>query len=81
MLEIKELFKGLPHEEISATDEDVRQYLTGRIDQLQPFVQENLDLQRDITTGIAEAVDGMYVPHICYTSWQFLYLPTVTGSF
>ncbi|KAH7006825.1 hypothetical protein EDB80DRAFT_577638, partial [Ilyonectria destructans] len=59
--EIKEKFKGLPHLEVSATDEDVRRYLEGRIGQLQSFVQENRELQKDITTGIAEAVDGMFL--------------------
>lgn len=57
--EIKEKFKGLPHVEVNAADEDVRRYLEGRIGQLQSFVQENRELQKDITTGIAEAVDGM----------------------
>jgi hypothetical protein len=57
--EIKEKFKSCPHLEISASDQDVRRYLEGHIGNLQSFVQQNQELQKDITTGIAKAVDGM----------------------
>jgi ankyrin repeat protein len=47
--------------EIRAKPEDVTRYLEDRIGNLPSCVQQNRQLQEDITTGISEAVDGMYV--------------------
>lgn len=47
--------------EIRATDEDVGAYLDGHMSRLPSFVKSNLDLQREVKTGIIEAVSGVYV--------------------
>lgn len=47
--------------EIRASPEDVTRYLEDRIGYLPTCVQQNRQLQEDITTCISEAVDGMYV--------------------
>ena len=59
--EIINQFKGSMSLEIRASSEDVERYLEGHVDQLPYFVQENRQLQKEIRTGISEAVDGMYV--------------------
>jgi hypothetical protein len=48
--------------EIRASKDDVKRYLKDHIRELASFVQENRQLREEITTGISEAVDGMYVP-------------------
>lgn len=59
--EIRKEFEGCLSLEIRANDEDVRKYLDGHMLQLPSFVLANLDLQKEIKTAIAQAVDGMYV--------------------
>jgi hypothetical protein len=60
--EITEKFNGSTLLEIRASNEDVRKYLKGHMSQLPSFVSRNVDLQEEIMTEIAQAVDGMYVP-------------------
>ncbi|KAG5655135.1 hypothetical protein KAF25_001908 [Fusarium avenaceum] len=61
--EIISLFKAnLSKEiEIRASPEDVARYLEGRMKELSSCVQQNRQLQEDITTGISETVDGMFL--------------------
>ncbi|RSL93028.1 hypothetical protein CDV31_014881 [Fusarium ambrosium] len=47
--------------EIRASPDDVARYLEGHIEQLPFFVQQDRQLQEEITTGISEAVDGMFL--------------------
>ena len=55
-------FKGCISLEIRASDEDVRRYLDGHMSQLPAFVSEQIqNLQEEIKTEIAKAVEGMYV--------------------
>ena len=54
-------FEGSVSMEIRASDDDVRRYLEGHMSQLPSFVSRNVDLQEEIVTEIAQAVDGMYV--------------------
>ncbi len=58
--EITEKFDNSIRLEIRATREDVMRYLQGHIDELPSFVRRNRLLQEDITTQIADAVNGMY---------------------
>jgi hypothetical protein len=58
------LFKTSLSIEIRASSDDVARYLEDHKGQLPSFVQQNRLLQEEITTGILEAVDGMYVPII-----------------
>jgi Cdc6-like AAA superfamily ATPase len=60
--EITEKFNGSTLLEICASNEDVRKYLKGHMSKLPSFVSHNIDLQEEIMTEIAQAVDGMYVP-------------------
>lgn len=59
--EIGKEFEGCLSLEIRANDEDVKRYLDGHMLQLPSFVLANFDLQKEIKTAIAQAVDGMYV--------------------
>ena len=59
--EIKEKFSGHKLLEIRASKEDIQRYLSGHMLQLPAFVGRSPDLQTEIITGIADAVDGMYV--------------------
>ncbi|KAK2785207.1 hypothetical protein FQN52_008544 [Onygenales sp. PD_12] len=60
--EIVNQFKGNVRLEIRASKEDVVRYLESDMrKKLQPFVQENHELQEEIKTGISEAVDGMFL--------------------
>jgi hypothetical protein len=59
--EITEAFKNSTLLEIQATKDDVEKYVEGHMQQLLLFVQQNQQLQKDIKTGISEAVDGMCV--------------------
>ena len=61
ILEIEKEFEECISLEIRASDEDVRRYLDGHMLQLPSFVLRSPDLQEEIKTEIAEAVDGMYV--------------------
>ncbi|KAI9782389.1 MAG: hypothetical protein M1839_005262 [Geoglossum umbratile] len=59
--EITEKFNGSTSLEIRASDEDVRKYLKGHMSRLPLFVSRNVDLQEEIMTEIAQAVDGMFL--------------------
>ena len=60
--EVTEKFKGHTSLEIRAHNEDVRNYLEGRIVRSDRKSLRTLD--EEIKTKIVEAVDGMYVPCI-----------------
>ncbi|KAK4656897.1 hypothetical protein QC762_208180 [Podospora pseudocomata] len=59
--EIVDRFKTSISLEIRASTADVAQYLEGHISQLPSFVQQNRRLREEITAGISEAVDGMFL--------------------
>lgn len=63
ILEIVELFEGMPSLEIRARDGDVPKYVEGRMGGLPSFILERTDLQQEIRDQIASAADGMYVIH------------------
>ena len=45
--------------EIRASDEDIRRYLDGHINQISTFVREGLGIERKIKSAIIKAADGM----------------------
>ena len=47
--------------EVRASDEDVRKYLEGRMDELPKIVSRSPNIQQSIKDAIVSAVDGMYV--------------------
>ncbi|KAF6829737.1 hypothetical protein CMUS01_08023 [Colletotrichum musicola] len=55
----EERFEGFPHLEVSATDEDVRLYLEGNMDQLQNTIYRNPALREEIKDSIANSIDGI----------------------
>jgi hypothetical protein len=59
--EITKSFNGSSLREIRANEQDVRTYIDGHLSKLPSFVGQNLNLQEEIKTKIAEVVDGMYV--------------------
>ncbi|KAF5227359.1 hypothetical protein FAUST_11836 [Fusarium austroamericanum] len=59
--EIMDSFETSLSIEIRASPDDVARYLEGHIEQLPSFVQHDRQLQEEITTGISEAVDGMFL--------------------
>ncbi|PCD24438.1 hypothetical protein FGRA07_11098 [Fusarium graminearum] len=59
--EIMDRFQTSLSIEIRASPDDVARYLEGHIEQLPSFVQHDRQLQEEITTGISEAVDGMFL--------------------
>ncbi|KAH7201231.1 hypothetical protein DER44DRAFT_439363 [Fusarium oxysporum] len=59
--EIMDRFETSLSIEIRASPDDVARYLEGHIEQLPSFVQHDRQLQEEITTGISEAVDGMFL--------------------
>ncbi|KAK4656916.1 hypothetical protein QC762_0040510 [Podospora pseudocomata] len=59
--EIVDRFKTSISLEIRASTADVAQYLEGHISQLPSFVQQDRRLREEITAGISEAVDGMFL--------------------
>ncbi|CZS86115.1 unnamed protein product [Fusarium graminearum] len=59
--EIIDCFETSLSIEIRASPDDVARYLEGHIEQLPSFVQHDRQLQEEITTGISEAVDGMFL--------------------
>ncbi|PMD66306.1 uncharacterized protein K444DRAFT_702104 [Hyaloscypha bicolor E] len=59
--EIIDKFKGSTLLEIRARSEDVQRYLEGHMEQLQGFVQDNQELQREIKNEISYAVGGMFL--------------------
>ena len=54
-------FNGKMSLEIRATEEDVRRYLENQTHRLPGCVSRDLALQKEITTQIIKAIDGMYV--------------------
>ncbi|VBB75925.1 Putative protein similar to ANR50 of Homo sapiens [Podospora comata] len=61
IMEIVDRFKTSISLEIRAITADVAQYLEGHISQLPYFVQQDRRLREEITAGISEAVDGMFL--------------------
>jgi Cdc6-like AAA superfamily ATPase len=59
--DIIDRFKSSLSIEIRASPGDVARYLECHMEQLPSFVQQNRQLQEEITTGISEAADGMCV--------------------
>ncbi|KAI7771477.1 hypothetical protein LZL87_010917 [Fusarium oxysporum] len=59
--EIMDRFETSLSIEIRASPDDVARYLKGHIEQLPSFVQHDRQLQEEITTGISDAVDGMFL--------------------
>ncbi|KAL6904181.1 ankyrin repeat-containing domain protein [Trichoderma evansii] len=57
--EITEKFERSISLEIRASEHDVRRYMDGHISRLPSFVRRNSDLQEEVKTGIAKAVDGI----------------------
>jgi hypothetical protein len=57
--EIVDQFKGGISLELRASNEDVQRYVKGHMEQLPYFVQHNEELQKEIKTGISDAVDGV----------------------
>jgi Cdc6-like AAA superfamily ATPase len=64
--EIEKELEGSVSLEVRASDEDVRRYLDGHMFELPSFVAHNRSLQDEIKSEIVNAVDGMYVPPLCY---------------
>jgi Cdc6-like AAA superfamily ATPase len=63
--EIIDQFKTSISLEIRASTEDIDIYIKSHMNQLPAFVQQRQGLREEITTGISEAVDGMYVSRPC----------------
>jgi Cdc6-like AAA superfamily ATPase len=61
ILSIEEEFERTLKLEIRASEEDVQKYIDGHMSDLPRFVAQSLELQEEIKTTIAKAVDGMYV--------------------
>ncbi|PTB65133.1 hypothetical protein BBK36DRAFT_1169900 [Trichoderma citrinoviride] len=59
--DILNIFKESATLEIRAQDEDVQQFITNQITKLPSFVLSDADLQNEIKTIIAKAVDGMFL--------------------
>ncbi|KAJ6437561.1 alpha-1,2-mannosidase subfamily [Purpureocillium lavendulum] len=59
--DIVDLFKAGVSLEIRASANDVARYLENHIQELPTLVQKDGRLQEEITTGILEAVDGMFL--------------------
>lgn len=57
--DIADKFKGVPHLEVYASNDDVKRYVVGQFDQLAKCVKRDSDLQELIQNKIVEAVDGM----------------------
>jgi hypothetical protein len=57
--EIVARFQNKPVQEISASRPDIMSYLSGNLCKLPLFVSRDPQLQQEITTGIADAVNGM----------------------
>ncbi|KAM0264877.1 hypothetical protein ACHAQJ_000393 [Trichoderma viride] len=47
--------------EIRASTEDIERYVKSRMGQLPAFIQQRQELQKEITTKISEAIDGMFL--------------------
>ncbi|PSN58640.1 hypothetical protein BS50DRAFT_627129 [Corynespora cassiicola Philippines] len=59
--DIMERFERDLRLEIRANEHDVQRYIEGHVDELPRFVRRDPDLQREISSGIVKAIDGMYV--------------------
>lgn len=59
--DIEQRFEGCLITEIRGHEDDLRRYITSSLSLLRPFVQRNVDLQKDIVDTVATSVDGMYV--------------------
>jgi hypothetical protein len=59
--EIATLFEGCSELRVRASTEDVKRFLSGRIETLPGFVQRNTYLQEEIITEISKVIDGMCV--------------------
>ncbi|KAL2014315.1 hypothetical protein VTN00DRAFT_1840 [Thermoascus crustaceus] len=59
--EITARFENKPSQEICASRQDVMRYLRGHLARLPSFVSRSPELQDEITVGIAEAADGMFL--------------------
>lgn len=57
--DITERFRGYEAIEIRAAKQDVQAYIEGYIGELPSFIQENRELQHEVISSIADAVDGM----------------------
>ncbi|KPM36223.1 hypothetical protein AK830_g10354 [Neonectria ditissima] len=73
--EITQIFINSQSLEIRARLEDVQKYLDGHILQLPSFVQQRPELQAEIKSGIAKAVDGMYDASFSDSSFLHVNLP------
>ncbi|KAF4632226.1 hypothetical protein G7Y89_g5909 [Cudoniella acicularis] len=62
------LFPHVHRVEVTATEEDVRNYLVEYIQQLPPFIQKNKKLQQNICDAIVSGVDGMFLLASLYLS-------------
>ncbi|EXK78267.1 hypothetical protein FOQG_17045 [Fusarium oxysporum f. sp. raphani 54005] len=59
--EIMDRFETSLSIEIRASPDDVARYLEGHMGQLPSFVRQDRQLQEEITMGILEAIDGMFL--------------------
>ncbi|KAI1092542.1 ankyrin repeat protein [Rostrohypoxylon terebratum] len=59
--DIERCFEGCPKQEILASDDDVRRYLSGHMSDLPRFVIDNLELQERIKSEIVQAAEGMFL--------------------
>jgi hypothetical protein len=57
--DITERFEGDLILEIRANELDVQRYVEGHVDELPRFVRRDPDLQREISSAIVQAIDGM----------------------
>ncbi|OAL04266.1 hypothetical protein IQ06DRAFT_96048 [Phaeosphaeriaceae sp. SRC1lsM3a] len=59
--DIMERFERDLRLEIRANEHDVQRYIEGHLDELPRFVRRDPDLQREISSGIIKAIDGMFL--------------------
>ncbi|KAF7557074.1 hypothetical protein G7Z17_g893 [Cylindrodendrum hubeiense] len=59
--DITESFKGKPSLEIQASESDVVEYICGHMFRLPDFVENSLELQKEIQIGISQSVQGMFL--------------------
>ncbi|PSN73797.1 hypothetical protein BS50DRAFT_597243 [Corynespora cassiicola Philippines] len=59
--DIMERFERDLRLEIRANEHDVQRYIEGHVDELPRFVRRDPDLQREISSGIVKAIDGMFL--------------------
>lgn len=74
-------FKGSNFMEVYATEEDVRKYLKGNMDQLPDVVRNDVELKNEVETAIVNSVQGMYDAIINILSPSMLnFLQVSSGS-